>query len=264
MVPAPRVPDATEGVGVDDGADVTARARRATRLAEYQALRDERPDLFDNPAGAAFEIVTDLDAQDQIAEHTAARLRSANRPTEYGDIGVLYRDQYLILVRDAVRFRDGRHGGYVRQLRPHPAAGAAVLATLPDSRIVLVRHFRHATRQWHWELPRGFGEVDAAGADTAARELVEELGVPAEELIFLGGYRPDSGMTSGTDELYFARLARPPGALPADAAAEGIDQVRLATPDEFTKMIRDGELTDGYALAAYAYAVIRGLLPAPA
>ncbi|WP_155370541.1 NUDIX hydrolase [Catellatospora vulcania] len=136
-----------------------------------------------------------------------------------------------------------------------------MLPVLPDGRILLVRHFRHATRRWHWETPRGFAEPGADGAATAAREIEEEVGVPADEVIFLGALDVDTGAEVGGDEIYLARLARVPEEHPAGAAEEGIDEFRAVTADEFTQMIRDGRLGDAFTLAAYAYAQVRGLWP---
>ncbi|MEV4415042.1 NUDIX hydrolase [Catellatospora sp. NPDC049609] len=237
------------------------QSRRAARLAAYDRLREQRPQLFENPPGAAFEIVVDPVLQQQVADDSAAKLGRAGLPEENGDIGVVYADRYLLLVRDAVRFRDGGLGVYIRQMSPHEGTGAAVLPLLPDGRILLVSHFRHATRRWHWEIPRGFAEPGADGATTAAREVEEEVGAPAGEVVFLGALDTDTGAEVGGDEIYLAYLSQVPAERPAGATEEGIDQFVTVTPDEFTQMIRDGVLGDAFTLAAYAFALARGLWP---
>ncbi|MYS86269.1 NUDIX hydrolase [Embleya scabrispora] len=240
------------------------RIRREAALAAYGELGEERPELFANPPGAAFEIVLDRPTQDAIADEVARHSIAAGLPGSCGDIGVVYRDPYLMVVRDAVRFRSGQLGTYIRLLPDRVAPGAAVLPVLDDGRIVLINHFRHADRSRHWEIPRGFGDPDdASGEVTAAREIQEELGCSAAELLWLGAINPDSGMSGGQDVIHLARIAA--GALPADLPAggteEGIDQIRIVTPDEFRTMILKGEITDAYTLAAYAYALARDLLP---
>ncbi|MEV0457091.1 NUDIX hydrolase [Catellatospora methionotrophica] len=237
------------------------QTRRSARLAAYDRLREQRPHLFANPPGAAYEIVLDPVLQEQVADESALKLAAAGLPEQNGDIGVVYADRYTMLVRDAVRFPDGTLGVYIREMSPHDGVGAAILPVLPDGRILLVRHFRHATRRWHWEIPRGFAEPGADGAATAAREVEEELGVAAAEVVHLGALDTDTGAEVGGDELYLARLAGVPEAHPAGAVEEGIDEFRAVTAEEFTQLIRDGQLGDAFTLAAYAYALARGLWP---
>lgn len=216
--------------------------------------------MFANPADAAYEIVFDRATQEAVADEEAAWLRGAGKPEEYADIGVVYEDRFVIAVRDAVRFRDGSVGPYIRFLGVHTGINAAVLPLLDDGRVLLIRHFRHERRDWAWETPRGFSENGADGATTAITELQEEIGVRVTEVEFLG-HVPGDG---GNDEIYLARL-RPESvagpALPAGATAEGIDEMRLVTAAELRGMIATGEVDDAFVLAAYALAVARGVLP---
>jgi ADP-ribose pyrophosphatase len=233
-------------------------ARRTARLARYDELRRERPELFANPDGAAYEIVVDRAGQQAVANASAAALEKAGRPPEYGDIGVVYEDPYVIAVRDAVRFRDGRLGPYIRFLGATPGANAAVLPMLADGRLLLVRHFRHGLRTWQWEIPRGFADPDEDGVAAARRELHEEIGVRVDAVELLGRFAADAGM----DELYLARIRADgvPVAAPDGAVAEGIDEIRTVTAADLGTMIADGVVTDAYLLAAYAFAVARKLI----
>jgi ADP-ribose pyrophosphatase len=126
-----------------------------------------------------------------------------------------------------------------------------------------VRHFRHATRRWHWEIPRGFGEPGTDAAASARRELDEEIGAEAAKLVPLGGVHVDTGGTTNRTELFAAPLTEVPGPPPPDAVAEGIDEIRLVTAAELAGMIATGEISDSFTLAAYARAVVLGLLSPP-
>ncbi|MDI2129427.1 NUDIX hydrolase [Yinghuangia seranimata] len=252
----------------DEIADVddAARARRkAARLAAYEVLRDARPEMFANPAGAEIEILPDPEDQARVSHETSEALVAFGFPEEGGDIGVVYHDPYFRLVRDAVRFPSGRTGTYIRLVSDPGAVGAAVLPVLTDGRIVLLRHFRHAERDWRWEIPRGFGAFGEDGRTTAGRELREELGCEADELVYLGAMSADSGMRAGHDELYLARIDA--AALPVhpevEAREEGISGFRLLAAAEFRDLLVDGVVTDAYTLSAYGLAVARGLLSLP-
>lgn len=206
-------------------------------LAAYNDYRERHPELFTNPPDPAFELVTDIEQQ-----------RAAGA-------GIMYRDAYSVLLRDAVRFRNGFVGPYTRLVPAAGHGGAAVLPVL-DSRIVLISHQRHATRSSHWEIPRGFAQAGEPPEETARREIMEELQVPAPELIHLGSLHPDTGASNGRTALYLARLSR----LGEGEAEEGIDRVRLMDRSEFFAMVRDGEITDSFTLAAALQALVRGLL----
>ena len=60
-------------------------------------------------------------------------------------------------MRDPVRFPSGKLGTYLRILEPSALDGAAGVVLLPvrDNVIFLREVFRHATRRWELELPRG-------------------------------------------------------------------------------------------------------------
>jgi ADP-ribose pyrophosphatase len=228
--------------------------RPASMITGYDALRAGAPEAFGNPPGAAFEILTDPVLREQAAASVASLLRRDGLPPESGGIGLLYRDQYIALVRDAVRFRDGSIGGYLRILPAGPP-GAAILPLIGD-RVALLRHFRHATRQWHWEIPRGFGMPGESASQTARRELAEEIGADAAELVPLGSLDADTGLSSARAELFLARSDRAPAA----ETLEGVDSVRLIGLPEFGRMIRDGDITDSFTIAAFARARTRDLI----
>ncbi|WP_327348956.1 NUDIX hydrolase [Streptomyces europaeiscabiei] len=122
-----------------------------------------------------------------------------------------------------------------------------------------MRHFRHADRQWHWEIPRGFGEPGEQGEATARREVEEELGCSARELIRLGAMEADTGMAATRTELYMARLNEDEFRLtPSEGATnEGINEVRAMGPEELEQMLLHDGITDSFTLSALAYARAR-------
>src|SRR5437879_337758 len=134
----------------------------------------------------------------------AQRLKPKHLPTEWAQVGIAYQDQYRMILRDAVRFPNGLLGTYVRIVRD----GAPGVITLPvyQGQVLLIRHFRHATRTWHLEIPRGFGTKGLTSEENAKRELEEEIGAKPSRLISLGQIYPNTGMTSECNELFFAEV----------------------------------------------------------
>src|SRR5213592_1007125 len=141
-------------------------------LARYFDLVRERPDRFSNPAGDIYEILFDP-ARIEHAQSEARRRRThEGLPADDTRVGVLAEDPYLIVMRDAVRFADGSYGLYNRLMVP---SGAALLPLL-DGAIILLYRFRHGTRTWHLEAPRGSFSGTGTREDEARRELREEIG----------------------------------------------------------------------------------------
>ncbi|MGN9775393.1 NUDIX hydrolase [Micromonospora sp. H33] len=222
---------------------------------QYVELRRRQPELFANPPGSAVEI---LDEPEQVAAAEQARadvLRARGLPAEWSRAGVVYRDDYVTLVRDPVRFPGGVLGTYLRSL---PSSGADGLVVLPvlDGSVVLVEHFRHTTRRWHLEAPRGFGEAGVPPEEQAARELREEIGVAPARLVDLGVLHPDTGIATSMVRLYLAEIAE----LGDLAAEEGIRAARTYPAGRVGELIRDGVVTDSFTIAAWTRAWLRGLL----
>ena len=72
-----------------------------------------------------------------------------------------------------------------REVITHPGS-VVVLPVLPDRRILLIRQYRHATRQFLWELVAGRMEAGESPRRAAARELIEETGYRARRFrVFL-------------------------------------------------------------------------------
>src|SRR5256885_9326193 len=73
----------------------------------------------------------------------------------------------------------------IREVITHPGS-VVVLPVLPDGRILLIRQYRYATRQYLWELVAGRIDAGESPRKAAARELIEETGYRARKFrIFL-------------------------------------------------------------------------------
>src|SRR6266478_3147455 len=66
-----------------------------------------------------------------------------------------------------------------REVITHPGS-VVVLPVLADGRILLIQQYRHATRQYLWELVAGRMDPGETPKAAAARELIEETGYRAK------------------------------------------------------------------------------------
>ncbi len=134
---------------------------------------------------------------------------SPKEAEEHTKIGVIAEDHYWIWVRDAVTFPGGIPGVYNRLFwksglsGPH---GSAILPVLPNKKILVIVHFRHATRSWELELPRGARKEGESDKQAAARELQEETGCLCTEFTPLGEMCPDSGALSNSIPIFLGKI----------------------------------------------------------
>jgi ADP-ribose pyrophosphatase len=224
-------------------------------LAEYFSLVEARPELFRNPPGAAFEILLQESEIHQAEKRAAERLQKAGAPAEWAQVGVAFRDQYILLLRDAIRFPNGSLGTYIRTVPPEHSFQGVVILPVWRNQVLLIRHFRHATRSWHLEIPRGFG-MDPDARQSARHELQEEIGAGGIKLVDLGETYPDAGIDSSSVVFFCANI----DSYGKPELHEGITDILPTSVSEFERMIRDGELKDGYLLTAYGLAKARNLI----
>jgi ADP-ribose pyrophosphatase len=227
-----------------------------SKLEEYLAFAKAHPALFENPSAEGITILLDEAEIQQVEAQVAQWLEAKGKPTDSAQVGIICQDQYIRYLRDAVLFPGGSMGVYSRLVDPENAVPGVIVLPIYQEQVLLIRHFRHATRAWHLEIPRGFGTKGLTSEENAERELEEEIGAKPSRLISLGQIYPNSGMTSECDELFFAEIESY-GKVEIEEAITDL----LPTPvSEFERMIRDNEIADGFTLAAYARAKLQGLL----
>lgn len=221
---------------------------------DYFDFAKTHPDLFVNPPRAGFTILLDENEIREAEATMAQLLKSKELPIEWAQVGIAYRDQYRMILRDAVRFPNGLSGTYVRIVRD--GVPGVIVFPVYQGQVLLIRHFRHSTRTWHIEVPRGYGEEGASGEENARRELKEEIGAIISRIVTLGQAYPDTGALSEYNSFFYAEVETY-GTIEIDEAIVEL----LPTPmPEFERMIRDNEIEDGFTLTAYGLAKAKGLL----
>jgi ADP-ribose diphosphatase len=216
----------------------------------YRALVREQPDRFTNPDGDIYEILFDEERIEQARREAFKARQSNGLRTDDTRVGVLAVDPYLLVMREAVRFADGSYGLYNRLMVP---AGVAILPVLGDA-IALLHRFRHGTRAWHLEAPRGSRSGTTTVAEEAERELLEEVGARARELVDLGELHATTGCLDEAHQMYLARI----DSVGAPDRHEAIAAIKVLPVPTVEQLIADGKITDAPTLALFLRARLRG------
>lgn len=161
------------------------------------------------------EIVIDPEEIAHIQKVQEERLLKKGFTTsdaaEFSRIGIVREDHYWIWLRDAVYFPKKVPGTYDRLLWKSElqgqVPGVAVLPILPSGKIVLNLNYRHATRSWELELPRGGLKPGETWEEAALREVKEETGLVSASLTFLGNMAPDSGVLSSVIPVFMGKIS---------------------------------------------------------
>jgi ADP-ribose pyrophosphatase len=136
-----------------------------------------------------------------------------------------------------------------REVVTHPGS-VVVLPVLPDRRIVMVRQYRHATRQYLWELVAGRKEPEETPREGAARELLEETGYRAKRYkVFLDVF-PTPGFL---EENMYLLLAQGLTAGEAQPEEDEKIEVRAFSLKELKQMIKSRRLRDAKSIAGILY-----------
>jgi ADP-ribose pyrophosphatase len=160
---------------------------------------------------------------------------------------VVYTGRVFGIRRDEVLEPSGVHA--TREVITHPGS-VVVLPVLPDKRIVLIRQYRHATRQYLWELVAGRIDNGESPKKAAARELIEETGYRAKKFTIFLDIFPTPGFL---EERMYILLAE--GVTPGEAHPEEDEKIesRAYTRKELENMIHQGQIIDAKTIAGVLY-----------
>jgi 8-oxo-dGTP pyrophosphatase MutT (NUDIX family) len=126
-----------------------------------------------------------------------------------------------------------------------------VIPATDDGRIVLVRQYRVGVEAGTLEIPGGMCDPAESPPDAAARELVEETGCEAREIVHLGTVHPNPALQGNRCHSYLARGTAFRGA-PSPSPHE-IDAVLAVPAGAIPDLIRSGAITHALVIAAFHF-----------
>lgn len=124
-----------------------------------------------------------------------------------------------------------------------------VVPLTDDGRVVLIRQFRVGIDSETLEIPGGMCDPGESPAEAAARELLEETGHAAREILDLGWVHPNPAIQSNRCHTFLAAGVAPA----AEARPDGDEVIEVTTVplETIPALIADGRITHALVIAAF-------------
>ncbi|MGR6919403.1 NUDIX domain-containing protein [[Actinomadura] parvosata] len=157
---------------------------------------------------------------------------------------VVYANAWMTVREDATERPDGSPGVYGYVAKPD------FVLVVPEENdgFHLVEEYRYPIGRRSWSFPQGTAEA-ATREDEARRELMEETGISAARLRFLGRMDNAHGLTDQGLHVYLA-TGLTQGRADREPSEQDMRQ-RWVPRTEFERLIRSGAITDSSSIAAY-------------
>jgi ADP-ribose pyrophosphatase len=145
----------------------------------------------------------------------------------------------ITVARDRVEMPSGHQ--FVKEIvKVTDAVG--ILGETVEGKLVLLKNYRYPVQKWLYEVPAGKIDPGETPMQAAERELKEETGYTAEEIIQVGAFYSSPGIC--TEKLYlFAATGLVAGEQALEPSEEGL-KVELFTPEEAQGLLFSGEIQD--------------------
>ena len=131
---------------------------------------------------------------------------------------------------------------------------ANILAITKNNEVVLVRQYRHGVQEISLELPGGVVDEGESPLEGAKRELMEETGYKAGQIIEVGKFYPNPAIQQNTLYCYLATDVEWAGEQDLDESEE--IEVVLVPLGELVQMVQQGKLLHALNVAAIFQALV--------
>lgn len=165
---------------------------------------------------------------------------------------VVLRGKILYVTKDTALLQNGSYA--VRDV-VHHSGGVGVIPVTDDNTIYMVKQFRYPMNEVTLEIPAGKREKKEKPLECGKRELLEETGCIAEEMIYLGAIYPTPAYDTEVIYIYMAKgISRKSDQNLDEDEFLDVEEVSL---EKAVEMVMSGEIKDAKTqigiLKAYYY-----------
>ena len=133
-----------------------------------------------------------------------------------------------------------------REVVEHPG-GVTILPVDEEGNCTMVRQFRYPFGRMMLEAPAGKLEYGEDHRECAVRELSEETGFTADELVYLGGCCTSPGFSTEFLHIYLAMGLHAGECHPDQDEFLNVEKIHLS---QLSRMVMDGEIDDAKTIVA--------------
>lgn len=164
---------------------------------------------------------------------------------------VKYENPWIKIIEDQVKNPAGNDGIYgVVHFKTN---AVAIIPLDENNNTWIVGQYRYPLNSYEWEVPEGGCPLGTSPADTAKRELIEEVGLQAEHLELILEMQLSN---STTDEISYTYIARGLTYIGEHPEEEEQLLIKKLPFEEVYQMVLRGEIRDGLSVASILKAKI--------
>ena len=170
-----------------------------------------------------------------------------DRPARWTAIATEFLQDCAVFSVSRTLARSPRTGAVHPFFRIDSSDWVNIVPVTEHGEVVLIRQYRHGSRELTLEIPGGIVDPGESPAEAAGRELLEETGYRAAEIVPLGSVNPNPALFGNRLHTFLGRDAR----LVADPANEGTEEtaVELVSQGELRRLVRRGAVDHALVLA---------------
>lgn len=170
------------------------------------------------------------------------------------DSKIVYQNKWMTLREDKILRASGAEGTY----SVLDKTDFVVIVPIQNNHVYLVEQYRYPVKGRYWEFPQGAleGDLESNHLDAAKRELREETGLIANNMVYVGHQFLAYGYSSQGYHIYLATdLVQGPNDL--DSEEEDLVSKKV-TIEAFEEMLRTEVIKDATTFNAYSAIKLKG------